>query len=250
MTEPREGVGSKSKRFPHLVTAAGVLGLVLCVAVVVWQLRFTDENEYFRQRVDQANALGERGDYKSAVRVLEEIVHQRPKTKSAAEALLRIGGMWEAAHDDQKAEAAYKRLLTEAPDAHWRRMAKISLSSIQRLRSKRLRRKLPLSRDPIAAEFSSATLLQRHGAYIPAAQRYEDIARISPKHELAPFALLEAGDCYFLAGRPIDAQTRWREVIRRYPDSSWKCDAEFALDAINNPGLRESMRRVLLGGMP
>ena len=60
---------------PNIGTAAGVLGLVLCVAVVVWQLRFTDENEYFRQRVDQANALAEQGDFKGAVGVLEEIVH-------------------------------------------------------------------------------------------------------------------------------------------------------------------------------
>jgi len=244
MTEPREGVGSKSKRFPHLVTAAGVLGLVLCVAVVVWQLRFTDENEYFRQRVDQANALAEQGDFKGAVGVLEEIVHQRPKSKSAAEALLRIGGMWEAAHDNEKAEAAYKRLLIESPDSHWRLTAKISLSALRNSRS----RKHLLSRDPIVVEFASAALLHRRGAHIPAAQRYEDIARISPKHELAPFALLEAGDCYFLAGRAVDAQSRWREVIRRYPDSSWKFDAEFALRAIRTPGLRESLRRILAGG--
>ena len=192
-------------------------------------------------RVTHANLLGEQGDYAKAAALWEDIVRDYASTEIAAEALLFLGGVHEAAHDYKEAEAAYDRLRAEYPRSSWSRGAEFRLRALRNP----TRREVPLADDPVVAEFCAATKLQKANQYDGAAQGYEALARIHPSHEFAPLALLSAGYCYFLADRPADARMRWNQVLEIYPDSSYSADADFALRAVDDPRLRSAFRQAI-----
>jgi outer membrane protein assembly factor BamD (BamD/ComL family) len=159
--------------------------------------------------------------------------------------MVYLGELWEVTREYQKAESVYKKMLAEYPHSRWRPDAEADLRFVQK---KARSGGIQWTKDPVAKQYvSAARLWTKRGELLAAAQRFEAIARANPKHELAPMALLSAGYCYFLAGRLGAAQVRWHEVLERYPHSSCKADADFALRAAKDPKLRESLRWALTG---
>jgi len=228
----------------------GVCGLavVVCVGLLV-QRGMRHRAEQARQFVEKGGLIGqvlyanlraEHGDYADAAGAFDKIARDHAGTEVGAEALIHVAGMWRAAHERAKAAGAYEKLIKEYPNSPWRHGAEFGLRDMATAGKGE-----QWKDDPAMAEFRAAARLQNLGQYGAAATRFENLARAYPKHELAPFALLEAGNCYFLDDRSGDAEKRWRQVIERCSNSAWRTDADFALRAVKSPTLRESLRKTI-----
>ena len=224
------------------------LAVIVCVGLLVQRSirhraeqarRFAEKGGLIGQ-VLHANSLAEHRDYVEAADAFDEIARDHAGNEIGAEALIYVACMWEAAHERAKAVGAYEKLIKEYPNSPWRHGAEFGLRDMATA-GKGGRWK----DDPAMVEFQAAARLQNLGQYGAAAARFEDLARVYPKHELAPFALLEAGNSQFLAGRSQDAEICWRQVVERYPNSTWRTNADFALRAVKSPTLRESLRKAI-----
>jgi len=89
--------------------------------------------------------------------------------------------------------------------------------------------------DPIlasAAYSGMGACFEQQGNFLEAAQTYEKGAKSFADQYNAPQQLMDAGRCYTLENRIANARNCYEMIVEKYPDSSFKNDAELFLAKI------------------
>ena len=90
---------------------------------------------------------------------------------------------------------------------------------------------------PSAEElFQEGAQLLGQKNFVAARNRFEEILENYPKHEIAPLAHFQIGDCFHLEERPDDAEAAYKEILSSYPNTE---PASLALVRLADTALRD-----------
>jgi TolA-binding protein len=179
-------------------------------------------------RVRVAQAQNGQGDYEGALRTLQAVVDENPRTGAAAEAQFHIGYTREIHLDDpERAREAYAKVRDHQPGSQFATRAESRSKNLERLRTMRLTGAAdPAERAFVAAEL---TLLDLEKPQEAIAQ-YDVVRRRYPQSEYAQKA------SYAIAwstlnvvqdtARAIELLTN---LLRRHPGTVYADDARFLL---------------------
>ncbi len=179
-------------------------------------------------RIRIAEAQNGQGDHDGALKTLQTVLDDAPRTPYAAEAQFNIGYTYEVhLNDPQKAREAYAEVRNQAAGSQYAVRADSRLKNLERLRDLRLAAKSdPAERAFAAAELTLLDLEKPDDAML----QYALVARRYPRSEYAQKAAYALAWCALRVARDtsraIDAFT---DVLRRYPGTVFAEDARYTL---------------------
>lgn len=183
-------------------------------------------------------ALESLGKISAAEKNYQDIYQNYPQAQEAAEALLRIGNLWQHDHkNEQMALLSYLKLEHDYPESPLVLSAREEAAQIVKhtLRdySRAIvyyQRLLDLNMgDPDQYYYEIADCYFRLENYPQARIELETLLDLYPHSTLAPEVLYRKGGILLLEGRTADAQHDWQNLIEQYPESQYRKQAEFDL---------------------
>ena len=247
----QEARAKKSSHSGWLVLILLLLVTVAGISVPVYrQQQVKAPQKLFSRAIEQEG----RRDIAAAEISYREVYQRYPGSKEAAEALLKIGKIWQYDYgDEQKALLSYLQLEHDYPNSPLILTAREEAARIV---------KYTLHDYSRAVEFYSRLLELNAGS---ADQYYYEIAdcyfrlenypqaRIEleillasyPNSSLTASALHRKGGILLLEGEAELAQQNWRSLIEQYPDSQYRVQAEFDLAKLleEEAHLQEALQR-------
>ncbi len=222
--------------------------IILVLSVVVpalyygYQLRqSTAPQRLFATAVKQES----RGEIVAAEKSYRDIYQHYPRTQEAAEALFRIGKIWQYDHRDaQLALLNYLQLEHDYPESPLvlpsRQEAARIVKYVLRDYSRAIefyQRLLDLNAGtPDQYYYEIADCYFRLENYPQARIELETLLENYPNSPLVPDALYRRGGILFLEGQVEKAQQDWQSLIERYPDSRYRVQAQFDLAKLQEEG--------------
>lgn len=198
--------------------------------------------------------LESQGQLVAAEESYTELYQNYPQAEEAAEALLKIGKLWQYDHqDEQVALLNYLKLEHDYPDSPFVLPAREEAAQIvkQTLRdySRAIgfyQRLLDLNigtQDQYYYEIADCYFRLKN--YPQARIELETLLENYPQSSLAPDALYRKGGILLLEGREEEARQSWQRLINKYPENKYRLLAEFDLAKLleEEEHLQEALQR-------
>jgi TolA-binding protein len=178
------------------------------------------------------------GKIDAAEKSYRDIYQRYPQASEAAEALLRIGKIWQYdRRDEQKALLSYLQLEHDYPDSLLVLSAREEAAQIVKYTLKDYSRAIEFYQrlldlntghpDQYYYEIADCYFLLEN--YPQARIELEILLENFPDSPLVPDVLYRKGGILLLEGRMTAAQQDWQSMIEQYPDSSYRLQAQFDL---------------------
>ena len=223
---------SNKKRWALLFLLALVIAGGLFPSYRQWQL---SSPQRLLARGIKQESLGQIG---AAEQTYREIYQRFSTAQEAAEALLRIGRLWQYDHlDEQKALLSYLQLEHDYPESHLVLPAREEAAQIVKYSQRDYSRAIGFYQslldlntgEPDRYLYEIADCYFRLENYPQARIELETLLESYPDSALAPDALYRKGGILMLENRADAARQEWQKLIEAYPDSSYRPQAEFNL---------------------
>ena len=245
--ETRRG---KSSRNRWLFTLMAVLVLAASLFSVYRKQQLTASQQLFSKGIK----LESQGQLAAAEKSYTELYQRYPQAEEAAEALLRIGKLWQYDHqDEQMALLNYLKLEQNYPESALVLPAREGAAQIvkQTLRDysraiEFYQRLLDLNAGtPDQYYYEIADCYFRLENYPQARIELETLLENYPHSLLVPDVLYRKGGILLLEGRGEDARLDWQRLIDEYPDNKYRMLAEFDLAKLleEEEQLQEALQR-------
>ncbi len=214
-----------------------VLVLSLSTAALFYgyqQQQLTAPQRLFTLAVKQES----QGKIAAAEKSYRDIYQHYPQSAKAAEALLKIGKIWQYnRRDGQRALLSYLQLEHDYPDSSLVLFAREEAAQIVKYTLKDYsraiefyQRLLDLNTGKLDHYYLEiADCYFRLEKYPQARIELEVLLENFPDSPLAPDVLYRKGGILLLEGRTKAAQQDWQSLIEQYPDSSYRLQAQFNL---------------------
>ena len=244
---------ARTKRFS--LKFWGLVALVLSVLTAAllygYQYRqLTAPQRLFTVAVKQDN----RGNIAAAQEGYRDIYQHYPRSPEAAEALLRLGKIWQYdRRDGQRALLCYLQLEYDYPDSLLVVPARQEAAKIVKYTLKDYLRAIEFYQQLLDLNtslsdqyyYEIADCYFRLKNYSQARIELEILLENYPDSELIPEVLLRKGEFLLLEGLESAAQQDWQSLIEQYPDSPLQLQARFNLAKLleENGSLDEALQR-------
>ena len=193
------------KQNQNKVTFALVAVAVVVVLILLFQRSKKMAEINASERLAQANSEIAKGELQQAIDILKSMSDNYSGTNSAAKGTYLLAYTYFQKGEYENALLYFKKYLDD------------------------------YAGDPIltgAAYSGMGASLEDQGKFSEAAQAYEKGATKFADHFNAPQQLMDAARCYTAENRIADARNCYEKVIKKYPDSNFKNDAELFLAKI------------------
>lgn len=230
----QEAKTKKSSRRRWILFALLALGLVASLFPVYRQQQLTAAQRLFAKGVE----LESLGKITAAEKSYREIYQQFPQAQEAAEALFKIGKLWQYDHqDEQKALLSYLQLEHDYPDSPFVLPAREEAAQIVKYvlhdYSRAIefyQRLLDLNKGtPDHYYYEIADCYFRLENYPQARIELETLQEDYPHSTLIPDVLYRKGGILLLEGETEGARQDWQHLVERYPESPYQVQAKFDL---------------------
>ncbi|NOQ42003.1 MAG: tetratricopeptide repeat protein, partial [Desulfuromusa sp.] len=210
------------------------LALAAILVSVYRQQQVSAPQKLFVKGIEQESL----GQLSAAEKSYREIYQDYPQAQVAAEALFRIGKIWQYDHqDEQKALLNYLQLEHDYPESPLVLPAREEAAQIvkysQRDYSRAVefyQRLLDLNTGtPDQYYYEIADCYFRLKNYSQARIELETLLENYPHSSLIVNALYRKGGILLLEGRKEEARQDWHRLIEQHPDSGYRIQAEFDL---------------------
>ncbi len=226
------------------------LALTAILVLVYRQQQVTAPQKLFVKGIEQESL----GQLSAAEKSYREIYQDYPQAQVAAEALFRIGKIWQYDHqDEQMALLNYLQLEHDYPASPLvlpaREEAAQIVKYIQRDYSRAVefyQRLLDLNTGtPDQYYYEIADCYFRLKNYSQARIELETLLENYPHSSLIADALYRKGGILLLEGRKEEARQDWHRLIEQHPDSGYRIQAEFDLAKLleEEEHLNEALQR-------
>jgi len=230
----QEAKTKKSSRRRWILFALLALGLVASLFPVYRQQQLTAAQRLFAKGVE----LESLGKITAAEKSYREIYQQFPQAQEAAEALFKIGKLWQYDRQDgQKALLSYLQLEHDYPDSPFVLPAREEAAQIVKYvlhdYSRAIefyQRLLDLNKGtPDHYYYEIADCYFRLENYPQARIELETLQEDYPHSTLIPDVLYRKGGILLLEGETEGARQDWQHLVERYPESPYQVQAKFDL---------------------
>ncbi len=210
------------------------LALAASLFSVYQQKQLTASQQLFAQGVK----LESLGEITAAEKIYHEIYQHYPQGQEAAEALLRVGKLWQYDHqDEQMALLSYLKLEHNYPESLLVLTAREEAAQIVKYTLRDYSRAIEYYQHlldlntgtPDQYYYEIADCYFRLENYSQARIEFETLLEIYPESFLVPDVLYRKGGLLLLEGLVADARSAWQGLIEQYPDSKYRIQAEFDL---------------------
>lgn len=226
------------------------LALAAILVLVYRQQQVTAPQKLFVKGIEQESL----GQLSAAEKSYREIYQDYPQAQVAAEALFRIGKIWQYDHqDEQMALLNYLQLEHDYPESPLVLPAREEAAQIvkysQRDYSRAVefyQRLLDLNTGtPDQYYYEIADCYFRLKNYSQARIELETLLENYPHSSLIADALYRKGGILLLEGRKEEARQDWHRLIEQHPDSGYRIQAEFDLAKLleEEEHLNEALQR-------
>ena len=226
------------------------LALTAILVLVYRQQQVTAPQKLFVKGIEQESL----GQLSAAEKSYREIYQDYPQAQVAAEALFRIGKIWQYDHqDEQMALLNYLQLEHDYPESPLVLPAREEAAQIvkysQRDYSRAVefyQRLLDLNTGtPDQYYYEIADCYFRLKNYSQARIELETLLENYPHSSLIADALYRKGGILLLEGRKEEARQDWHRLIEQHPDSGYRIQAEFDLAKLleEEEHLNEALQR-------
>ncbi len=230
----QEAKTKKSSRRRWILFALLALALVAGLFPVYRQQQLTAAQRLFTKGVE----LESLGKVAAAEKSYREIYQQFPQAQEAAEALFKIGKLWQYDHqDEQKALLSYLQLEHDYPGSPFVLPAREEAAQIVKYvlhdYSRAIefyQRLLDLKKGtPDHYYYEIADCYFRLENYPQARIELEILLEDYPHSTLVPDVLYRKGGILLLEGEVEGARQDWQYLVERYPESPYQIQAKFDL---------------------
>lgn len=230
----QEAKTKKSNRRRWILFALVALALVASLFPVYRQWQLTASQRLFAEGVE----LESLGKLTAAEKSYREVYQQYPQAQEAAEALLKIGKLWQYDHqDEQLALLSYLQLVHDYPDSPFVLPAREEAAQIVKYvlhdYSRAIefyQRLLDLNKGtPDHYYYEIADCYFRLENYPQARIELETLLEDYPHSALVPDVLYRKGGILLLEGETEKARQDWQQLVERYPESPYRVQAQFDL---------------------
>ncbi len=240
----------KPSRNRWFFTLLAVLVLVASIFPVYRKQQLTASQQLFSKGIE----LESQGRLTAAEASYRELYQRYPQAEEAAEALFKIGKLWQYDHlDEQRALLNYLQLEHDYPDSRLVLPAREEAAQIvkQTLRDysraiEFYQRLLDLNMGtPDQYYYEIADCYFRLENYPQARIELQTLLENYPHSHLVPDALYRMGGILLLEGRGEGARQAWQRLIEEYPDNQYRVLAEFDLAKLleEKDHLQEALQR-------
>lgn len=230
----QEAGTKKSSLRRWIFFALVALALVASLIPVYRQQQITAAQRLFAKGVEQESL----GKITAAEKSYQEIYQQYPQSQEAAEALFKIGKLWQYDHqDEQRALLNYLQLEHDYPDSPFVLPAREEAAQIVKYifhdYSRAIefyQRLLDLNKGtPDHYYYEIADCYFRLENYPQARIELETLLEDYPHSTLVPEVLYRKGGILLLEGENGGARQDWQRLIEGYPESPYRVQAQFDL---------------------
>ena len=211
-----------------------VLAAVIFLFPVYRQQQLPPSQQLFARGVE----LESLGEISAAEKSYREIYQQYPQAQEAAEALLRVGKLWQYDHqDEQMALLSYLQLEHDYPESPLVLPAREEAAQIVKYTLRDYSRAIEFYQrlldlntgTPDQYYYEIADCYFRLENYPQARIELETLLENYPHSALTADALYRKGAILLLEGRVDAARQNWLHLIEQYPDNKYRIQAEFDL---------------------
>lgn len=245
--------GTRTKIFNRSRWILSVL-VVLILAVVLFPVYRQKQETASQQLLAKGIEQESLGQLSAAEKSYRDIYQDYPQAQEAAEALLRIGKLWQYDHQDgQMALLSYLQLEHDYPESPLVLPAREEAAQIVKYSQhdypqavEFYQRLLDLNAGtPDQYYYEIADCYFRLENYPQARIELETLLENYPHSSLAAAVLSRKGGILLLEGRAEDARLDWQRLIEQYPDSEYRIQAEFDLAKLleEEEHLNEALQR-------
>ena len=214
------------------------------------QQQLTTPQQLFAKGIEQESL----GQISAAEKSYRQVYQQYPQAQEAAEALLRIGKLWQYDHqDEQMALLSYLQLDHDYPESPLVLPAREEAAQIVKYTLRDYSRAIEFYQrlldlntgTPDQYYYEIADCYFRLENYPQARIELETLLENYPHSALTADALYRKGGILLLEGRKEGAQQDWRRLIEQHPDSGYRIQAEFDLAKLleEDEHLKEALKR-------
>lgn len=224
----------KSSRRRWVLVVLVLFALVASLFPFYRQQQATAAQRLFAEGVE-LESLGKIG---AAEKSYREVYQQYPQAQEAAEALLKVGNLWQYdRRDGQMALLSYLQLEHDYPDSPHVLAAREEAAQIVKYNFHDYSRAIEFfqrlldlnSGTPDQYYYEIADCYFRLESYPQARIELEILLENYPDSPLVPDVLYRKGEILLLEGRIEDARQDFLHLIERYPDSHYQGEAKFDL---------------------
>ena len=231
----QQGTRTKKSNRSRWIFSVLVVLILVIVLFPVYRQRQETASQQLLARGGEQESLGQLSAAENSYR---KIYQDYPQTQEAAEALLRIGKLWQYDHQDgQMALLSYLQLEHDYPESPLVLPAREEAAQIVKYTQhdypravEFYQRLLDLNAGiPDQYYYEIADCYFRLENYPQARIELETLLKNYPHSAFTADALYRKGGILLLEGRAEDARLDWQRLIEQYPDSKYRIQAEFDL---------------------
>jgi len=214
------------------------------------QQQLTTPQQLFAKGIEQESL----GQIVAAEKSYRQVYQQYPQAQEAAEALLRIGKLWQYDHqDEQMALLSYLQLEHDYPESPLVLSAREEAAQIVKYALRDYSRAIEFYQrlldlntgTPDQYYYEIADCYFRLENYPQARIELETLLKNYPHSALTADALYRKGGILLLEGQKEGARQDWRRLIEQHPASGYRIQAEFDLAKLleEDEHLAEALKR-------
>ena len=246
----KETRAKKSNRNLWILAVLVILAAAVFLFPSYRQQQLTTPQQLFAKGIEQESL----GQISAAEKSYRQVYQQYPQAQEAAEALLRIGKLWQYDHqDEQMALLSYLQLDHDYPESPLVLPAREEAAQIVKYTLRDYSRAIEFYQrlldlntgTPDQYYYEIADCYFRLENYPQARIELETLLENYPHSALVADALYRKGGILLLEGRKEGAQQDWRRLIEQHPDSGYRIQAEFDLAKLleEDEHLTEALKR-------